>query len=107
MGESPSASYSSFFTSSVTRDPRRSSRVGSNGGKPTSERVEGTNTWSCVMCPVEAWCFAWVTRHEWYGTPTLKEKSVSLHPTEQSRTTHAECKNHPTVLFTAFDSENA
>lgn len=78
IGESPSASYSSFFTSSVTRDPRRSSRVGSNGGSPTSERVDGTKTWSCVMCPVDAWCFAWVTRHEWYGTPTLKIYRVSF-----------------------------
>jgi hypothetical protein len=108
MGESPRASQSSFLTSSVTREPRGSSLAGSKGGSPRSERVDGTKTWSCVICPVEAWCLAWVMRHEWYGTPSLGELTCQRVPEKKGlKFTYAECRTQPTELLIVFDSEKA
>ena len=93
IGESPSASHISTMTSFDTCSPVTSSRAESKGGNLSSERVFGTKTWSCVICPVAAWCLAWLVggrvrkgglarggnhliRQEWYGTPRLDGSHV-------------------------------
>jgi hypothetical protein len=124
MGESPSASQSSFCTSAEARAPRRSAgeAAGSSGGRPLSERVEGTQTWSCVMCAVLAWCLAWLagirTSGARDGTKDVRDaprvvrdaeaRLISLSNIKMNkRKAYAECKIHPTVLLISFDSEYA
>jgi hypothetical protein len=65
MGESPSASLSSCMTLAEMLEPSSVSSSGLKAGSASSERVVGTNTWSSVMWPVLAWCFACEIRHEW------------------------------------------
>jgi hypothetical protein len=74
IGLSPIASRSSFWTSSATVEPTRSSLDGLNAGSLNCARVGGTNTWSDVRWAVDAWCLACVMRQEWYGTPRLCEE---------------------------------